>query len=219
MGSPNGVGSTDEHPEHRVYLDAYYLDQYEVTVEQYGKFLSVTNRKRPKYWEQVSFKRDARKPVVGVHWHDAQAYCQWAGKRLPTEAEWEKAARGTDKRIYPWGDGQPNFKMANFGKNWSSKVVYKEKLKEVGSYEQGKSPYGIYDLAGNVWEWVSDWYAKDSYSESLKKDPRGLKNNWKILRGGSWNLTPSLLRSSFRNNLNPKIRYADLGFRCAQDAP
>ena len=108
MGSPEGKGGSDEQPPHMVDLDAFYIDQYEVTVERYKRFLTQTDRTHPKYWEQVELKRDAQKPVVGIDWDDAQAYCQWAGKRLPSEAEWEKAARGTDKRPYPWGTKEPD---------------------------------------------------------------------------------------------------------------
>ena len=114
MGSPEGEGGSDEHPPHMVDLDAFYIDQYEVTVERYKRFLTQTDRAHPKYWEQVELKRDAQKPVVGIDWDDAQAYCEWAGKRLPTEAEWEKAARGTDKRPYPWGTGETDSQHRQF---------------------------------------------------------------------------------------------------------
>ncbi len=210
-----------EQPAHEVELDAFYLDQYEVTVERYQRFMSKTSRAQPEYWEQVELSRDAQKPVVGLNWDDARAYCEWAEKRLPTEAEWEKAARGTDTRTYPWGASQPNSSTANFGKGfYEMEKLYAEKLKAVGSYERGKSPYEAYDMAGNVWEWVGDWYGRDYYSASPQKNPQGPSSGeYKVLRGGSWTHGPSDLRSAFRGRHYPARRTADLGVRCAQDAP
>ena len=219
MGSPEGEGDSDEHPHHTVDLDAYYIDQYEVTVERYQRFLTQTHRATPDYWEHVNLTRDAQKPVVGIDWDDAQAYCEWAEKRLPTEAEWEKAARGTDKRTFPWGAFKPNSSTANFGKlkNWD--VVYAEALKAVGSYERGRSPYKAYDMAGNVWEWVADWYDQNYYGNSPTKNPQGpLSGAEKALRGGSWYNDPSYLRSAIRYWIYPSERLATLGVRCAQDA-
>ena len=140
MGSPEGEGKDNEHPRHQVYLDAFYMDQYEVTTERYKDFMDAKRRSAPRYWEQVELSRDRDKPVVGISWHDAEAYCEWAGKRLPTEAEWEKAARGDDERIYPWGNEKPNSNLANFDQSWKPKKVYAERLKPVGSYEAGKVP-------------------------------------------------------------------------------
>ncbi|GJL69541.1 MAG: hypothetical protein NPIRA06_21760 [Nitrospirales bacterium] len=220
MGSPEGEWVADEPPHHVVHLDNFYIDQYEVTVEQYEGFMTQKNRANPEYWDQVQLNRDGQKPVVGINWNDAKAYCEWAGKQLPTEAEWEKAARGTDKRIYPWGDSKPNSSTANFGKDYGSEKTYAEKIKVVGSYEQGKSPSGVYDMAGNVWEWVADWYAEDYYQASPKKNPQGpTSGKFKALRGGSWLNPPSDLRSASRNWSYPSRRSDDLGVRCAQDAP
>ena len=219
MGSKKDEGDDDEHPRHGVYLDAYFIDQYEVTVGQYKKFLTATSRRKPRYWDQVSLSDHAKKPVVGVSWHDAAAYCQWTGRRLPTEAEWEKAARGTEKRTYPWGDSDPTSNRGNFGQDWDDSVIYAEKLQPTGSYEQGKSPYGMYDMAGNVWEWVADWYAKDYYKKSPKKNPTGPSSGTsKVLRGGSWDDNPATLRSAGRIRISPSFRNAVFGFRCAQDA-
>jgi formylglycine-generating enzyme required for sulfatase activity len=220
MGSPDGEGGSDEHPQHTVDLDAYYIDQYEVTVERYKRFMTQAKRANPGYWDQVKLRRDAKKPVVGIDWNDAQAYCEWAGKRLPTEAEWEKAARGTDKRTYPWGESKPNSSTANFGKAYEPEKAYAEKLKAVGSYKRGKSPFGAYDMAGNVWEWVADWYDKDYYRNSPEKDPQGPSSGKsKVLRGGSWYSNPTRLRSADRGRGSPASRNAFDGVRCAHDAP
>ncbi len=219
MGSPEGEGYDSEHPQHVVHLDAYYIDQYEVTVERYQRFLKREGYRQPQYWEQVVMNRDAQKPVVGIDWHDAQTYCEWAGKRLPTEAEWEKAARGTDKRTYPWGEFKPNSSTANFGKAWSD-ALYANQIKNVGTYERGKSPYEVYDMAGNVWEWVADWYDADYYPKSPEKNPHGPSSGGsKALRGGSWNSSPENLRSSYRGADHPSYQPAAIGVRCAQDAP
>ncbi len=208
----------DEYPLHSVDLDAYFIDQYEVVVERYQRFMRQTNRTNPEFWEQVDRNRDAQKPVMGIDWNDTKAYCEWAGKRLPTEAEWEKAARGPDKRTYPWGEFSPNSSTANFGKNWNADVVYSEKLKPVGSYERGKSFYGIYDMAGNVWEWVADWYDDRYYQDSPKKNPQGPSNGTvKVMRGGSWNNISTDLKSAARAWSHPTKLYVYLGVRCAQD--
>ncbi len=219
MGSPEGTGEPDERPQHKVYLTDYYIDQYEVTVERYHHFLKVKNRGAPKYWDQVELSRDGQKPVVRITWYDARAYCQWAGKRLPTEAEWEKAARGPDNRTYPWGETKPNFSTANFGKAYEPRKAYAEKLRAVGSYERGKSPYEAYDMAGNVWEWVADWYEQYYYQTSPKTNPQGpSSDNFKVRRGGSWGNDPTDLRSALRGRFLPLRRSAAVGVRCAQDA-
>ncbi len=220
MGSPDGEGESNEHPPHTVDLDAFYIDQYEVTVERYRRFMAQMNRAKPEYWDQMDLSRDAKKPVMGTDWHDAQAYCEWAGKRLPTEAEWEKAARGTDVRTYPWGESTPNSSTANFGKSLEDpENVYAKKLKAVGSYELGKSPYEAYDMAGNVWEWVADWYDTNYYKDSPRKNPRGPSSGeYRVIRGGSWFYATWGLRAASRLFVRPSVRLNDFGFRCAQDA-
>ena len=219
MGSPEGEGNADEHPQHVVELDDFYIDQYEVTVDRYQRFMKQKSHRQPKFWEHVDSQRDSQKPVVGVDWKDAQAYCEWAGKRLPTEAEWEKAARGTDNRTYPWGTFKPNSSTANFGKDLGYKNLYTERLKDVGTYQRGKSPYEVYDLAGNVLEWVADWYDKDYYQASPRKNPQGpLRGKSRTLRGGSWYNPSEHLASTLRFVLNPAHPSKLAGIRCAQDS-
>lgn len=216
MGSLAGL--PDEKPVHRLQLDAYYMDQYEVTTALYAKFLEATGQKEPDRWNEVSVARDAKRPVVGVDWQDADAYCRWAGKRLPTEAEWEKAARGRDKRSYPWGDQSPNGLLSSY--NWTSRRFWEgyETLSPVGSYEAGKSAYGIYDLAGNVGEWVADWYDEQYYSHSPEANPAGPSiGDRKVVRGGAWLNEPMDMRSAKRYRYLPTFRNVNVGFRCVQD--
>ncbi len=180
MGSE--AGRDDERPAHLVYLDAYELDRYEVTNAQYRRFMLATGGRPPRYWTDTAYPTgQADYPVVGVSWDDADAYCRWAGKRLPTEAEWEKACRGDDSRIYPWGDawepGRANVDAAgwNFGgatadsaaatvwdAAWARLALPPGSpgptLKPVGSHPDGASPFGILDMVGNASEWVADWY-------------------------------------------------------------
>ncbi len=212
MGSV--TGDADEQPVRRVYVDAFSMDRYQVSVGQYAKFLEATSQSAPPDWSIMNKSRHQSRPVVNVDWADADAYCTWAGKRLPTEAEWEKAARGADGRTYPWGNELPTAFHANMKKEkWSDHYV----LSPVGMYEEGKSPYGIYDMAGNVWEWVSDWYDPDYYASSSSKNPTGpLKGQSKVIRGGSWGSGPRDLRSSDRDTHVPSARGLGTGFRCAR---
>ena len=212
MGS--NQGDDDEKPAHRVNLDAFYMDTYEVTVGQYAKFLEATGLESPKEWNTMNKPQHQKRPVVYVDWADAATYCKWAGKRLPTEAEWEKAARGTDGRVYPWGNEPPTRLHANFGKeNWNDHAA----LTPVGILEDGKSPYGIYDMAGNVWEWTSDWYDKNYYKNSPAQNPKGAASGeYKVIRGGSWYFNPRYLRSANRLNSKPAGRHNGNGFRCAK---
>ena len=191
----------------RISLPAFYIDTYEVTTQLYDSFMKATNHSKPEHWGDVRPGLDADKPVIGVEWSDANTYCRYYGKRLPTEQEWEKAARGTDGRTYPWGNSEPNKSLANYDGQFCLIFcnVYAEKLKPVASYDAGRSPYGLYNMAGNAWEWVEE----------------------KRLRGGSWlsnTHTPGLGLQSMAQSAAPSgevtrtygSRYL-LGLRCAQD--
>jgi formylglycine-generating enzyme required for sulfatase activity len=208
------MGSNDYHdekPPHRVELDDYYVDRYEMTNALYKRFLDATGRAAPSSWNDAAWN-DFSQPVVGVSWDDADAYCRWARKRLPTEAEWEKAARSTDGRKYPWGE-QWDASRANADQSRLGRTV------PVGSYPTGVSPYGIHDMLGNVWEWVADWYAADAYERSDARNPKGPHSGTaRALRGGSWLSLDSILRATNRYHLAPDHRSTRIGFRCAKDA-
>jgi formylglycine-generating enzyme len=206
-----------DNPRHSVYLDAFYIDKFEITTSRYAGFMKATGRELPSKWSEVRLVSHGERPVIGVLWQDADAYCRWAGKRLPTEAEWEKAARGTDGREYPWGNEPPTPRRANFNKccEWKGYDV----LAVVGSLEAGRSPYGIYDLAGNVSEWVADWYDNTSYKYELDRNPKGpADGEEKVVRGGSWFDPGPLQRSALRSRSYPSASSTDRGFRCAKDA-
>lgn len=194
------------------------IDQCEVTTARYAKFFKATNRSQPKFWLATVVSDHGSKPVVGVDWNDAAAYCSWAGKRLPTEAEWEKAARGTDQRLYPWGNESASEQRANFNHCCDFKDY--GALTDVGSFEQGKSSYGAYDMAGNVWEWVADCYNETYYSRSPERNPPGPSSGEdRVIRGGSWLNVSMEVRSADRERDLPTGRNAFIGFRCAQDIP
>jgi formylglycine-generating enzyme required for sulfatase activity len=203
----------DEKPQHTVYLDGFWIYKYEVTVAEYRAFCQATNRQMPGQpeWSGENF------PVVNVTWYDAAAYAQWAGARLPTEAQWEKAARGTDGRRFPWGNDW-DVELCN---NWSDtnpagKGFHGTCGTPVGSYPKDVSPYGAYDMAGNAWEWCADYYLKEYYTTSPMKNPTGPADGERcVLRGGSWGSSSVTLRSSCRNAEAPENTYHDDGgFRC-----
>jgi formylglycine-generating enzyme required for sulfatase activity len=214
MGSQDG--DSDERPAHQVYVDAFSIDVYEVTVGQYAEFLRSGEGRAPLDWKTMNQSAHQKRPVANVDWADAAAYCKWAGKRLPTEAEWEKAARGTDGRLFPWGNDPPTPFHANYGKAGSHDY---ETLAPVGTLEAGKSPYGTYDMAGNVWEWVSDWYDSDYYKSSPSQNPAGPSmGGFKVIRGGSWTSSLRNLRSADRYWDPPSFRSLYFpGFRCAKN--
>ncbi len=209
MGSPDGEGDADERPQHTVYLDAYYIDKYEVTNAQYRLcFEAGVCDRPPRSWD-VSMFKPLKQPVVGVSWYDAAAYCRWAGARLPTDAEWEKAARGTDGRRYPWGNQDPHCELANgWGcEGWPDTV---------GSYPAGASPYGALDMAGNVGEWIADWYDPDYYATSPDRNPLGPETGkWRVVRPGRYQVQWRHLRSANRYSMHPAAADVGIGFRCA----
>jgi len=214
MGSEEG--GPDEAPEHQVFLKGFYIDQKEVTQEEYARFAKMTKRDIPRievFEDDQSKLLQPEFAAMSVSWEDAVAYCKWAGKRLPTEAEWEKAGRGEGKRRFSWGDGFVSG-AANVD---GSEDGYKY-LAPPGSFEKGRSPYGIYDMTGNVAEWVADSYDEGYYKNSPYRDPKGPENtDLKVVRGGSWRETEHNARLSKR--FAAKYWRADItiGFRCAAD--
>ncbi len=201
-------------PEHIVYLDAYYIDKYEVTNEQYKRFVDETGYRKPSCWNDSRFSLP-NQPIVGVNWEDAVAYAKWAGKRLPTEAEWEKAARGTDKRSWPWGNKFDKTKC----NVWGSGEDGLRATKPVGTYENGKSPYGCYDMAGNVWEWCTDWYDQNYYYRSSAKNPTGpASGQQRIIRGGSFLYFGHYARCAARYRVPWYAQSPQIGFRCVKSA-
>ena len=239
MGSENG--REDEKPRRRVYLEEFYIDKYPVTNEKFARFVEssgyVTDTKKiggearrffssemwmlkkGSSWKSPagpgsSYRNRMKHPVVQISWNDAAAYCRWAGKRLPTEAEWEKAARGTDGLKYAWGNSWVGSKLI-WSRNSGSQVHSVER-----SYNTHKSPYGAVDMAGNTWEWVQDWYKKDYYWNAPKSNPKGPNSGKRrVMRGGSWyDAKTRYFRAANRNGINPGGGNLSRGFRCANDA-
>jgi eukaryotic-like serine/threonine-protein kinase len=216
MGSD--VGPDDEKPAHTVNLDAFWIDQTEVTNAMYVRCVqagrcnlpsSTKSYSRSSYYGNAEFDNY---PVIYVSWNQANAYCSWADRRLPTEAEWEKAARGMDGRTYPWDNDDPTADLLNFNLNVGDTTP-------VGSYENGQSPYGVYDTAGNVWEWTADWYSETYYSVSPSENPLGPDSgDIRVLRGGSWGSSISNVRSANRDWLDPTGADDYSGFRCSRGA-
>ena len=195
MGTDEGY--EDERPAHQVYLNAFYIDETPVTNAQWRKFTDATGSAPPACWKDERFQGDGC-PVVGITYGDALSYARWSGRRLPTEAEWEKAARGADGRAYPWGNEEPdaggvhraNLKGASDGYAATSPV---------GAFRAGASPAGCLDMSGNVWEWTSDWYDNAYYAESPRNSPRGPDSaSYRVLRGGAFHVPARLARTTMR---------------------
>jgi formylglycine-generating enzyme required for sulfatase activity len=218
--NPAEVCDADAQPVHAVYLDDYWIDLYEVTNGRYRVCVQAGACAAPAQWSSPTRQRyygnylyDAY-PVIHVSWQDAANYCAWAGKRLPTEAEWEKAARGPwGDRAYPWGNEEPNCYRLNY------KVASYYCLSDtapVGNSPAGASPYGLQDMAGNVWEWVNDWYDESYYGYGPLDNPTGpAQGTERVVRGGSWFEEARWVHATVRVADLPTARYDRLGFRCA----
>jgi formylglycine-generating enzyme required for sulfatase activity len=212
MGAEDGL--KDARPLHRVYLSSYWLDKYEVTNARYRRCVEGGGCTPPKDRQAFDDLERAQHPVTNITWNQARSFCQWQGRRLPTEAEWEKAARGTDGRRYPWGNDW------NIVKSRVSNAVAADAIESVGRQAASSSPYGVVDLIGNASQWVKDWYAEDFYQSSPTRDPQGpLRGSFRVLRGGEWNEKPSNLQSSYRGWDEVTYWGPTLGVRCAEDVP
>jgi formylglycine-generating enzyme required for sulfatase activity len=211
-------GGFDEQPQRTLALDAFAIDRYEVTNFQYQQFVVATGHRKSgppaRYAKNISKMQGINQPVVYVSWEDAEAYCHWKGKRLPTEAEWEKAMRGTDGRLWPWGNvEQPN------GANWARVQDGHDVSAPVGTVLTDKSPYGVMDGAGNVMEWVADWYAESYFTEAPELNPPSPDHGvFRVLRGGGYATTGADIRITSRSKMVSDFRDETIGFRCADSA-
>ncbi|MBI4907422.1 MAG: formylglycine-generating enzyme family protein [Acidobacteria bacterium] len=198
----------DDRPDHKVQLDAFLLDKTEVTHAQYAEFVKVTRRKPPYHWLNGAMPADlSNHPIYNVDWDDASAYCKFREKRLPTEAEWERAARGgKDSLSYPWGD-KADAKMALYNT-------------QTGPVPVGKFPpngFGLHDMSGSVSEWCADWFEREYYAHSPAANPKGPETGmYKVIRGGAWSDSPARITVFFRNWVRPNQKTPNLGFRCAR---
>ena len=215
-----GSNEHGDETKHQVVLDPYWIDKYEASNARYKEFMKATSHPAPAYWDDPRLNKQ-NQPVVGVSWTDANAFCKWEGKRLPSEAEWERAAKGPEgDNHYPWGH-KLDPKKANYGQNVGRTMP-------VDSYPEGVSGFGVYNMAGNVFEWVEDWYDSSYYKQSLALNPKGADQGYnyanqgpvKVLRGGSWLAPETSLHTSHRfwNQPDNNSYGVGLGFRCAKSA-
>lgn len=213
-----------EIPQRNIWLDAYAIERDEVSVSRYLRWWLGSDRDRSREWPPwlaetgaVPDRRLATLPVFGVTWFEAEAYCRSNGKRLPTEAEWEKAARGADGRLFPWGEAEPDARLAVFGRSGDGPIP---DVAPVEGFEEGRSPFGLHHMAGNVAEWVQDWNGIDAYVAMPDRNPRGpARGKYKVVRGGSWRSAPVMLRAATRGGSEPDRRSPTIGFRCAASGP
>jgi formylglycine-generating enzyme required for sulfatase activity len=215
----------DDQPVHLVYLDSYWIDKYEITNQDYERFVKATGHRKPFHWiaGRVPAGQE-RFPVYNVTWDDAVTYCQFVGKRLPTEAEWERAARGgVEKAMFPWGArlGQSGRRGEDESEGEAAQKKqarwgYPDGATAVGSY--APNGFGLYDVTGNVWEWVSDWYEQYYYSVSPDRNPRGPETGmYRVIRGGGWaDNDERILALHYRNFTNQSLPSNTVGFRCAR---
>ena len=228
MGS-NDHGQ-DESPEHKTYLDPYYIDRYEVSASSFALFLNEVNNVNGYYLDNkfgtlffngkyLPRKGFENHPINNIKWQGAYEYCRSKGKRLPTEAEWEKAARGENGKIYPWGNKLPTNKLARYRQTWSKEVKH-HVMVPVDTFKEGASTYGIHHMAGNIKEWVDDWFDREYYDNPANHiNPKGqIGGKYKVLRGGSWRDLRGFIYSSYRNNSYSSSRLDDYGFRCVKSS-
>ncbi len=215
MGAEDGL--PDARPLHRVYVSGFWIDKYKVTNRQYRRCVEVGACAVPKDRSAYDDMTRSEHPVTNVTWNQVRGYCRWLGKRLPTEAEWEKAARGTDGRLYPWGNSDEVLKVRARAVD---QQAGKNATDAVGTVDFAVSPYGVADLIVNVSEWVNDWYAEDFYRSSPARDPQGpVRGSFRVLRGGEFTDRPLELRASYRGWDDVTYWGPSLGFRCAEDLP
>jgi formylglycine-generating enzyme required for sulfatase activity len=213
MGSENG--QDNERPVHRVWVDGFHLAECQVTNAEYASFVQAAEAAKPPLWGDPNFS-DPQKPVVAVSWFEAARYCEWlsgvhgGNYRLPTEAEWERAARGgVEGKLYPWGDAAPE-SLPDYELRW------KDGPEAVGSSDPNE--FGLYDICQNVHEWCSDWFQADYYGSSPERNPRGPESGERrSSRGGSWRHHIKVTRCAVRSSIPPQFKYADYGFRVACD--
>ncbi|HIK98222.1 MAG TPA: hypothetical protein EYG13_01595 [Dehalococcoidia bacterium] len=213
MGGMDEDSPRNERPAHSVVLGAYFIGKYPVTNLDFYKFVENTGHKPPIHWSQGTYPADlGYHPVVNVTWQDTQAYAEWKGGRLPTEAEWEKAARGTDERHYPWGNRFVDGERCN-GNNAVGTTTM------VNEFPEGRSPYGVWDMCGNVYEWCADYYDEDYYKTSPSSNPKGPDGDQeRVVRGGSYMETRAGLRVTHREGVKEVACRETIGFRIAMDA-